>query len=187
MDQIEEYYQPLSANEEAYVNPRVGEACCAMFTQDDGWYRAVVTNVTGTMVGVCYLDYGNSENLPLSRVKMLNLMFTGLPVQAFNAKIVVDGIPPSFEEKVVDRELTARIVKRGDGGIYVVELFGDNDVPLFGSEGEGNKQYTVLTLLKVFSLIIMKATYTSLVWVFHLLRTRCSRILQGFSSNSGPW
>ena len=68
MNQIEEHYRPLGEKEECYVNPKIGEACCAMFTEDDGWYRTVVTKITGQKITVHYIDYGNSEELPLSRV-----------------------------------------------------------------------------------------------------------------------
>ncbi|XP_051925326.1 tudor domain-containing protein 1 isoform X2 [Hippocampus zosterae] len=45
-----------------------GAACCARFTGDDTWYRAVVVEVGKNEVAVVYADYGNTENLPVSRI-----------------------------------------------------------------------------------------------------------------------
>ncbi|XP_077358375.1 tudor domain-containing protein 1 [Festucalex cinctus] len=45
-----------------------GAACCAQFTADDIWYRAVVVEVLDEEVAVIYADYGNSENLAVSRI-----------------------------------------------------------------------------------------------------------------------
>lgn len=35
---------------------------------DDTWYRAVVVEVGNNEVAVVYADYGNTENLPVSRI-----------------------------------------------------------------------------------------------------------------------
>ncbi|XP_077407139.1 tudor domain-containing protein 1 isoform X2 [Vanacampus margaritifer] len=45
-----------------------GVACSAQFTADDTWYRAVVVEVLDKGVAVLYADYGNTENLPVSRI-----------------------------------------------------------------------------------------------------------------------
>ena len=45
MDRLEEFYRPLGDGDERLVKPRIGDTCCAMFTEDDGWYRAVITKV----------------------------------------------------------------------------------------------------------------------------------------------
>nr|XP_034370782.1 tudor domain-containing protein 1 isoform X2 [Arvicanthis niloticus] len=49
--------------------PRTGEACCAKYTNDDFWYRAIVLETSDCDVKVLYADYGNIETLPLSRVQ----------------------------------------------------------------------------------------------------------------------
>ena len=47
----------------------VGMPCCAQFTFDDCWYRGEIIQLqnSGDSVGVLYVDYGNSEIVPLSR------------------------------------------------------------------------------------------------------------------------
>ena len=49
--------------------PEAGEVCSAQFTADDRWYRGLVVKAcpTANAVLVYYVDYGNSEDVPLSR------------------------------------------------------------------------------------------------------------------------
>ena len=133
MNDMESFYRPLSLEEETLTSPAVGDICCAMFTEDDGFYRAVVTKVSSTTVGVCYVDYGNSEELPSSRVKSLNASFTELPAQSFNAKAFSSscGTAEEFEAKVVEQELKGKIVRKDENGLYVVQLLDLSGTPLF--------------------------------------------------------
>ncbi|XP_063100841.1 tudor domain-containing protein 1 isoform X2 [Cavia porcellus] len=61
--------------------PRIGDACCAKYTSDDFWYRAVVLETSGSDVKVLYADYGNIETLPLSRVQPITANHLKLPFQ----------------------------------------------------------------------------------------------------------
>ncbi|XP_061666282.1 tudor domain-containing protein 1 isoform X2 [Syngnathoides biaculeatus] len=59
-----------------------GAACCAQFTADNNWYRAVVVELCDdNEVSVIYADYGNTEKLSVSRIlpipeHLLQLPFT---------------------------------------------------------------------------------------------------------------
>ena len=144
MNAMESFYRPLPADEETLTSPAVGEVCCAMFTEDDGFYRAVVTKVSSTTIGVHYVDYGNSEELPPSRVKSLNASFIELPAQSFNAKTLSSrcGTAEEFETKVIDQELKGKIVRKDENGLYVVQLSDSTGTPLF-SDGAGRPQGTI--------------------------------------------
>ncbi|XP_072523567.1 tudor domain-containing protein 1 [Salminus brasiliensis] len=48
--------------------PLPGAACCAQFSGDKNWYRAVVLDTTSTHVNVIYADYGNCERIPISSI-----------------------------------------------------------------------------------------------------------------------
>uniref|UniRef100_A0AAY5F2E6 Tudor domain-containing protein 1 n=1 Tax=Electrophorus electricus TaxID=8005 RepID=A0AAY5F2E6_ELEEL len=48
--------------------PPHGAACCAQFSGDKNWYRAIVLDTTSTHVSVVYADYGNTERVPLSSI-----------------------------------------------------------------------------------------------------------------------
>uniref|UniRef100_A0A287CXW1 Tudor domain-containing protein 1 n=1 Tax=Ictidomys tridecemlineatus TaxID=43179 RepID=A0A287CXW1_ICTTR len=71
--------------------PKIGDACCAKYTSDDFWYRAVVLGISDSDVKVLYADYGNIETLPLSRVQ---------PIAASHLEVPFQIIKCSLEEKM---------------------------------------------------------------------------------------
>ncbi|KAL0616596.1 Tudor domain-containing protein 1 [Plecturocebus cupreus] len=67
--------------------PRIGDACCAKYTSDDFWYRAVVLGISDTDVKVLYADYGNIETLPLCRVQPITSSHLELPFQIIRCSL----------------------------------------------------------------------------------------------------
>ncbi|KAK7811703.1 hypothetical protein U0070_023184, partial [Myodes glareolus] len=67
--------------------PRAGEACCAKYTGDDLWYRAIVLETSDSGVKVLYADYGNMETLPLSRVQSVPASHLELPFQIIRCSL----------------------------------------------------------------------------------------------------
>nr|XP_019580708.1 PREDICTED: tudor domain-containing protein 1 [Rhinolophus sinicus] len=61
--------------------PSIGDACCAKYTNDDIWYRAIVLETSDAEVKVLYADYGNIETLPLYRVQPISASHLELPFQ----------------------------------------------------------------------------------------------------------
>jgi len=56
----------------------------ARFSADNKWYRAKIVDVktdVGGLVTVEYVDYGNTESLPLADVSKLIRRFIQLPAQ----------------------------------------------------------------------------------------------------------
>ncbi|XP_028130612.1 staphylococcal nuclease domain-containing protein 1 [Diabrotica virgifera virgifera] len=51
--------------------PKRGDICAAKFTVDDEWYRVKVEKVQGGKASVHYIDYGNKETLPTTRLASL--------------------------------------------------------------------------------------------------------------------
>ncbi|NWR86185.1 TDRD1 protein, partial [Furnarius figulus] len=73
--------------------PENGEPCCAFFSEDGNWYRAVVQNVTSDgAVQVSFVDYGNTEEVPLNKIRQISPSFLKLPFQAI--KCWLSGIKP---------------------------------------------------------------------------------------------
>ena len=60
--------------------------CCAQFTEDDNWYRARIvecyTKGDTPRAQVIYVDFGNHEPLPVSRLRMLRKEQAELPMMA---------------------------------------------------------------------------------------------------------
>ncbi|KAG8517404.1 Tudor domain-containing protein 1 [Galemys pyrenaicus] len=67
--------------------PRIGDACCAKYTNDDFWYRAIVLGMSETEVKVLYADYGNTEILPLCRVQPISAGHLELPFQIIKCSL----------------------------------------------------------------------------------------------------
>lgn len=115
--------------------PRVGEVVSAKFTEDNQWYRAKVTrNVAESKsVEVIYVDYGNSEVIPLSRVVPLPSQFSSLPQLAQEAVLSYVKVPTvkedygleaanRFRDLVSGRQLVG-VVEQRDHGVMHLTLY----------------------------------------------------------------
>lgn len=70
-------------------SPRTGELVSAKFSEDDQWYRARVKRASGIKKEALlyFIDYGNEETLPFSRIRPLDQKFKGLEGQAKEARL----------------------------------------------------------------------------------------------------
>ncbi|KFP88300.1 Tudor domain-containing protein 1, partial [Apaloderma vittatum] len=99
---LSEYCQKTPPN---VFKPKNGEPCCAFFSGDGNWYRALVQNVTsGKTVKVHFVDYGNIEEVPLDKIRQISSSFLTLPFQGI--KCWLSGIKPSSSKWIP--EATAR-------------------------------------------------------------------------------
>ncbi|KAI7860214.1 hypothetical protein BDC45DRAFT_600942 [Circinella umbellata] len=113
--------------------PRVGDIVSAKFTEDDSWYRAKVRRVAGDSVDVLYIDYGNSEVLPTSRIRVLPSQFKTLKPQAQEAVLSFVKGPERHEDYGDDslerfKDLTGGkqlvgIVDARDNGVLCLTLY----------------------------------------------------------------
>ena len=94
MEQLSVLYSNLSETEEVNGNPRVGQVCCAQFSEDHDWYRAVITCVSEAGVEVKFVDYGNVDMALM--VKQLREEFFSLPVQCMDCSL--HGVESKNEE-----------------------------------------------------------------------------------------
>ncbi|NXY00886.1 TDRD1 protein, partial [Pteruthius melanotis] len=81
---LEDYCR--SCNKQPF-QPKLGEACCAQFSGNGNWYRAVVLEASQSAVKVLYGDYGNTETLPLSRVLPITDCYLKLPFQTITCSL----------------------------------------------------------------------------------------------------
>ncbi|KAF9183792.1 hypothetical protein BGZ51_003746 [Haplosporangium sp. Z 767] len=103
--------------------PRVNEIISAKFTEDNQWYRAkVLRNVSESKsVEVIYVDYGNSETIPLSRVCPLPSQFSSLPQQAHEAVLSFVKVPELKDDYGVEAANRFRDMVSGRQLVGVVE------------------------------------------------------------------
>ncbi|XP_072312993.1 tudor domain-containing protein 1 [Eucyclogobius newberryi] len=110
MLQLAEYCNSLVSQPSACVSdkPVAGAACCARFTADNNWYRAVILEVRDGEASVIYADYGNSEKVSLSRILPIPASFLQLPFQVTRCTLVgKDHFPIEWSEAVLQMFLSA--------------------------------------------------------------------------------
>ena len=141
MNDISQYYEALSDVDDTITLPQTGMMCCGRYTEDDGWYRALIlaSDVANRQVEVLYVDYGNTETLPITRIKELKPQFECLPQQAVSCCLY--GINPTgpswteqaieeFQNAVVDKELVIKVVSHMESqcyGVSLVETVGEEE------------------------------------------------------------
>ncbi|XP_014670850.1 PREDICTED: uncharacterized protein LOC106811663 [Priapulus caudatus] len=153
MEQLCLHYSRVGARGGVTGVPQVGLVCCARFTQDDTWYRARVVAVyprappprvptagadAGSFqeyeVDVVYIDYGNEERLPLSRLRPLEKQFAQLPQQALccslakvcppaNALLWTDAQRAFFDRVVRGHRLLAALHGSATYDALAVDMF----------------------------------------------------------------
>lgn len=82
MKNINKSYDLCENDELILRNPEPGLFCCARYSKDKHFYRAVITEINGYKINVYFLDYGNTDSIPFFDVKILLPEFCELPALA---------------------------------------------------------------------------------------------------------
>ncbi|NXC66332.1 TDR15 protein, partial [Anhinga anhinga] len=82
MKNIADAYNRCGADEMVITNPEPGVLCCARYSKDMHYYRAVVIEVLNVNITVYFLDFGNTDTVPCYDVKTLLPEFSDLPALA---------------------------------------------------------------------------------------------------------
>ncbi|XP_039990647.1 tudor domain-containing protein 1 isoform X2 [Xiphias gladius] len=81
--------------------PAPGAACCAQFSADNNWYRAVVLEVGENEMSVIYADYGNTEKVPFSQILPIPMHLLQLPFQITRCTLFgKEHFPAEWPEEV---------------------------------------------------------------------------------------
>ena len=110
----------------------IGSICCAKYSEDKSWYRGVIKSASPNGIEVCFVDYGNSEVITPSDVKVLGAEFQALPVQAIGCKLHnclplpgtetwSDDAIGVFSHLVLDKDLSIKFVGQVDN-VWEVEV-----------------------------------------------------------------
>ena len=120
MSEISAFYDSIPANELAVTNISVGDVCCVNSCKDNKWYRARLEENTTSELTVRFLDYGNTETLPIDRAKVLMDAFFREPpwaikcslhdVQPLTGESWPHEAAAFVEELTGDKELDAKLV-----------------------------------------------------------------------------
>ena len=118
--------------------PEEGDYVCGQFSEDGLWYRAQVLGCEGNNLEVVYVDFGNSEVLPLSSLRVLSENLASYPPMTFECflsgveSLSGDG---QFEQAAADRMLD--LIGEGVVTMEIVstDTAGHLGVALTSSEG----------------------------------------------------
>jgi staphylococcal nuclease domain-containing protein 1 len=126
------------ANSAGVSNPKAGDFVAAKFTLDDQWYRARIrrNDREAKKAEVVYVDYGNSELIPWSRLRPLSqaeFLPSKLRPQAQEAQLSFIQLPGNSEyladavnfiaQETADRQLVANVDQMDKDGTLWVTLF----------------------------------------------------------------
>ncbi|BEI99776.1 hypothetical protein CcaverHIS631_0408190 [Cutaneotrichosporon cavernicola] len=119
--------------------PKTGELVSAKFSEDNTWYRARVKRASGMKkeAHVYFIDYGNEETMPFSRIRPLDQKFKNLPGQAKEARLSFVKLPPRdseyggeawrrFGDLTIGRKLVANVDQR-EGNLVHLRLIDPTD------------------------------------------------------------
>jgi tudor domain-containing protein 1/4/6/7 len=136
MSSLASFYGSSEARELSVQAISVGQVCAA-FTQDKAWYRAVVEKVSSDNITVRFIDYGNTETLSLSNIRLLAEEFVKENVLSVTCKL--SGVRPSGGAAEWPREATEFLENVGDEeGFKVKEISSGKviEVKLCDREGD---------------------------------------------------
>ncbi|KAG8135603.1 hypothetical protein E2320_008615, partial [Naja naja] len=92
------------AENDNVFQPKIGEPCCARFSGDGKWYRALVLEINVSEVKVVYADYGNVEMLPFSRLQPITAPYLKLPFQILKCSLAgIMGLDGKWSISAVEK------------------------------------------------------------------------------------
>lgn len=103
---------------------RAGTFCVTKFSEDESFYRAIVTGVESSGYSVQFVDYGNSEKKMLAELFPLPDKFCSLPQQAVECSYDKSNTSSSLTDSLMalTSETVTTSVKSSSSKIHVVSV-----------------------------------------------------------------
>ncbi|CAG2061410.1 unnamed protein product [Timema podura] len=117
---------------------RVGMPCCALYSEDNQWYRAQILSIAPHAVNVHYIDYGNTDSVQYSMLKEISPSLVEiLGAQAVRCCLKGfqsnhrDELTGMFEEMTLGKSLKMVVTGTGymESETLVVELYDESISP----------------------------------------------------------
>ncbi|XP_077607183.1 tudor domain-containing protein 15 [Crocuta crocuta] len=130
MKNINKFYDFCENNELILRNPEPGLFCCARYSKDRHFYRAVITEINGYKINVYFLDYGNTDSIPFFDVKVLLPEFCELPALAMCCSLAhifpiediwVKAAIDYFKKIVLNKAILLQVLAKKDDK-YIVNI-----------------------------------------------------------------
>ncbi|NXK86052.1 TDR15 protein, partial [Formicarius rufipectus] len=131
MKNIGHVYSQCGADEMVLKKPEPGLLCCARYSRDGCFYRAVITEVHQVNITVYFLDYGNTDTVPCHDVKTSLPAFSDLPALALCCSLActfpVDGVwvkkeTEFFKSVVLNKPLLLHVTGKQNNK-YIVNVY----------------------------------------------------------------
>lgn len=159
----------------------VGTPICALFAEDEEWYRAVIESTPSEFeVGVRFVDYGNSDVVLLSDVRPLDKKFLNVPMQAVHCCLDSQVDADTFHQQVDGRELKATFMSLKETMQWQVSL-SDQGGKLIGAKTKPKVQHPYIDEgpmlednsdtceIREFTQLKIKPNVTNTVYVSHVV------------------
>lgn len=111
-----------------------GTCCIAQYSEDLKWYRVVIKSVEENSATVEFVDYGNTESVDFTKIKVIQEKFLKLPMQAVHCKLLglisdKENEYTIFSENVEEKLLEIEFVAEKNGIYEVLLREIINDIP----------------------------------------------------------
>ncbi|XP_059516659.1 tudor domain-containing protein 15 [Myotis daubentonii] len=123
MENINRFYDLCENDELILRNPEPGSFCCARYSKDRRFYRAVINEINGYKINVYFLDYGNTDSIPFFDVRTLLPEFCELPALAMCCSLVhifpvediwVKAATDYFKKIVLNKAVLLQVIAKRD-------------------------------------------------------------------------
>lgn len=139
---LRQHYQ--SGAQPALANPAPGQACCALYAEDQSWYRASVVSIHGQQIKVQFVDYGNAELVDRETIKPISPEFLTKPLMAveccldgFQSAPATDEAAEAAETLLAEKDLTVTFT---GGKNVTVTIDGVDAGKVLIEKGFGSRQ-----------------------------------------------
>lgn len=112
--------------------------CCAKFSDDESWYRAIVQNPSKNDCSVFFADYGNVSSVPNNVIMEIDPKFATLSAMAIQCKLA--GIKPlngqttfspdansKFDELVMSKDSIVTLISKFENNTAEVILYEQDE------------------------------------------------------------
>ncbi|ERE69007.1 tudor domain-containing protein 15 [Cricetulus griseus] len=130
MKTINKFYNASENDELTLRNPEPGLFCCARYSKDRCFYRAIITAMNDYWINVYLLDYGSTDSIPFFDAKILLPEFCDLPPLAMHCSLAhispvtdlwVQAATDYFKKIVLNKAILLQVRAKKDDK-YIVSI-----------------------------------------------------------------
>ncbi|CAO2605114.1 Tudor domain-containing protein 15 [Lemmus lemmus] len=133
MKAINKFYDASENDELTLRNPEPGLFCCARYSKDRCFYRAIIIGMNDYWINVYLLDYGSNDSIPFFDAKILLPEFCGLPPLAMHCSLAqvspvtdlwLQAATDYFKKIVLNKAILLQVqAKKGDKYMVTIQNF----------------------------------------------------------------